>query len=75
MNIKKQRLLKLIGQLNAKTGKGITVNAKLEQSIYNRDAITVVVESSGTKVVDYYSTNVDEAREALKNFLSLLSFI
>jgi len=74
--VKIQRLGKLIDELKVTgTGKGLTVNAKIEQSIGKRYVVSVVIARNEKKLVDYYTTNLDEARETMKNFLSLLSVV
>lgn len=74
--MKIQRLGKLIDELKITgTGKGLTVNAKMEQSIGKRYVVSVVISRDNQKIADYYTTNLDEARETMKNFLSLLSVV
>ena len=76
MKISHARLNKLLDQLKiAGTGKGLTVNAKMELSIHKRYVVSVVIAQNDQKIADYYTTNLDEARETMKNFLSLLSVV
>jgi len=73
VSIKLLRLNDLLKKISSI--KGFKVNAQVRQPSYGFYQVFVSVNSDGKEILNYVSSNVDEACSALKGFIGLMEAI